>query len=100
GNAAVVLAFVGIDCPVSNLYLPGLGELEKHYRTHKVQFLAVYPNAEDDLDQVAAHAYDHYVPFLVLKDFGQKLADNLGIARVPTVVVLDGEFVLRYRGRL
>ena len=32
GHKAVVLAFVGADCPVSNLYLPGLIELEKQYR--------------------------------------------------------------------
>src|SRR5262245_15798712 len=41
---AVVLAFLGTDCPISNLYLPGLLDLEKRYRAKKVQFLAVYPN--------------------------------------------------------
>src|SRR5205085_449155 len=28
------------------------------------------------------------------------LADGLGVTRVPTVVVLDGDFALRYRGRV
>src|SRR5262249_51407010 len=46
------------------------------------------------------HSYDRGVPFPVLKDFGQKLADALGVTRVPTVVVLDGDFTLRYRGRV
>jgi thiol-disulfide isomerase/thioredoxin len=100
GHRAVVLAFLGTDCPVSNLYLPGLIELEKTYRSKQVQFLAIYPNEHVDLEQVAAHAYDRDVPFPVLKDFGQRLADSLGVSRVPTVVVLDGEFVLRYRGRM
>src|SRR5205823_7017491 len=54
----------------------------------------------EDLGQVAGHAHDRDVPFTVLKDFGQKLADRLGVTRVPTVVVLDAEFTLRYRGRL
>jgi mono/diheme cytochrome c family protein/peroxiredoxin len=100
GHRAVVVAFVGADCPIANLYLPGLIGLEKKYRPQGVQFLAVYPNEQEDLDQVAAHAYDRDVPFPVLKDFGQKLADHVGATRVPTVVVLDGDFVLRYRGRL
>src|SRR5262249_50558320 len=39
-------------------------------------------------------------PTPVLKDVGQKLADQLGISRVPAVAVLDGEFALRYRGRI
>src|SRR6516225_8486249 len=39
-HRAVVLAFLGTDCPVSNLYLPGLIKLEKKYRSKKVQFIA------------------------------------------------------------
>jgi hypothetical protein len=100
GHRAVVLAFVGAECPVSNLYLPELVELEKAYRKKQVQFLAIYPNEQEDLDQIAGHAYDRDVPFPVLKDVGQRLADLLGVARVPTVVVLDGGHVLRYRGRV
>jgi peroxiredoxin len=100
GRAALVVAFLGAECPVSNLYLPGLVELEKKYRSRKVQFLAVYPHETEDLDQIAAHSYDRDVPFPVLKDFGQKLADGLGISRVPAVAVLDDKFVLRYRGRV
>ena len=100
GYKAVVVAFLGADCPISNLYLPGLIALEKKYRGKQVQFLAVYPNEGEDLDQAAAHAYDRDVPFPVLKDFGQKLADSVGVTRVPSVVVLDGDFALRYRGRI
>jgi peroxiredoxin len=100
GHKAVVLAFVGADCPISNLYLPGLLALEKKYRGRQVQFLAVYPNEREDLDQAAAHAYDRDVPFPVLKDVGQKLADAVGVTRVPAVAVLDGDFALRYRGRI
>jgi peroxiredoxin len=100
GNSAIVLAFLGTECPVTNVSLPNLIALEKKYRPRKVQFLAVYPNQQEDLDAVAAHAYDRDLPFPVLKDFGQKLADRLGVTRVPTVVVLDGAFALRYRGRV
>jgi hypothetical protein len=100
GYSALVLAFIGTECPVANLYLPELIELEKKYRAKKVQFLAIYANEQEDLDQVAAHAYDRDVPFLVLKDFRQKLADSVGVTRSPTVVVLGGDFTLRYRGRV
>jgi peroxiredoxin len=100
GRVAVVLAFIGAECPISNLYLPSLVELEKKVRSKDVQFLAVYANESEDLDQIAAHAYDRNVPFPVLKDVGQKLADSLGVVRVPSVVVLDGDLALRYRGRI
>src|SRR5829696_7905573 len=100
GHKAVVLAFVGADCPVSNLYMPGLIDLEKQYRARDVLFLAVYPNEPDDADRAAGHAADRDVPFLVLKDYGQKLADAVGVTRVPSVAVLDGDLKLKYRGRV
>jgi peroxiredoxin len=100
GHRAIVLVFVGTECPVSNLYVPSLIELEKRFRHRQVQFLAVYSNENEDLDQVATHASDRDLPFPVLKDSGQRLADLLGVTRVPTVAVLDGDFVLRYRGRI
>jgi hypothetical protein len=100
GNRALVLTFLSAECPLSNLYLPGLLAIEKRYRARKVQFLAVYANEHEDLDQVAIHAHDRDIPFPVLKDYGQRLADTLGVTRVPAVVVLDGDFVLRYRGRI
>jgi thiol-disulfide isomerase/thioredoxin len=100
GNKALVALFVGTECPLSNLALPELIALEKKYRGKAVQFLAVYPNEADDFDRIASHAYDRDTPFLVLKDIGQKLADTLGVTRVPTVMVLDGNHVLSYRGRI
>ncbi len=100
GHKAIVLVFVGTECPISKLYLPSIVGMEKRYRPKQVQFLAVYPNEQEDLDQMAAHAYDMGVPFPVLKDEGQKLAALAGAARVPTIVVLDGKFKLSYRGRV
>jgi peroxiredoxin len=100
GHKAIVLAFLGSECPISNLYLPELIALEKTHRAKGVQFLGVYPNHADDLDRIASHAYDRDASFLLLKDNGQKLATALGVTRVPTVVVLDGDHVLRYRGRI
>src|SRR6185437_4805745 len=57
-HRALVLVFLGADCPISNLYVPGLLDLEKKYRSKDVQFLAVYANEHEDLDQVAMHSYD------------------------------------------
>src|SRR5579862_4583933 len=71
-NKAIVIFFLGADCPVSNLYVPGVVELEKRYRGKQVQFLAVYPSPQDDLDGLAAHAYDRDIPFPVLMDAGQR----------------------------
>ncbi len=98
-HKAIVLVFLGSDCPVSKLYLPAIIELESKYRGKNVQFLAVYPNELEDMDQVAASAHEMNIPFLVLRDAGQKMAALAGVTRVPTMVLLDGDFKLQYRGR-
>jgi thiol-disulfide isomerase/thioredoxin len=100
GHKALVLVFVGSECPVSNLYLPELIELEKRYRPKGVQFVGVYPNHGDDLETISGHSYDRDATFPVVLDTSARLADSLGVTRVPTVAVLDGGFVLRYRGRV
>jgi hypothetical protein len=99
-HRAVVLVFLGTECPISNLYVPGLLALEKRYRSKEVQFIAVYPHEHEDLDRVAIHSHDRDIPFPVLKDFGQRLAGSLGVARVPAVAMFAKEFGLRYRGRI
>ena len=101
GHKAVVLAFLGADCPVSNLYLPGpdrAGEAVPGRRT-----CCSWPSTRTSRTtptRSAGHAADRDVPFLVLKDYGQKLADAVGVTRVPSVAVLDGDFELKYRGRV
>jgi len=97
---AIVLAFLGTDCPLSNLYVPRLAELEARHRDRKVRFIAVYPNDGEWLDAVAVHADEWNIGFLVLKDVGHRLADAIGVERTPEVAVLDGGLTLRYRGRI
>jgi peroxiredoxin len=99
-HRALVLVFLGADCPIPKLYVSSLLELEKKYRDNDVQLVAIYPNEHEDLDRVAVHSHDSDIPFPVLKDFQQSLAGALGIERVPAVAVLDRDFVLRYRGRI
>jgi len=99
-SAATVFAFVSVKCPLANLYVPKLVELEKAYRNRGVRFVAVYPNDVDTTDLVASHMYDRDVPFLAVKDFGQKLAREIGVRRTPAVAVVGPKRELLYRGRI
>jgi len=97
---AIVLVFVGTECPIANLYLPRLAELHKQYAARGVQFLAVNANDQDSAAAVAAHARERKLPFTVCKDAEHKAADALGARRTPEVFVLDSSHVIRYRGRI
>jgi len=100
GRRLLVLAFLGVDCPLANRSLPRLIELERRNRQPGVQFVGIYANEHETIDDIAAHAHDMDIPFPVLKDMEQRLADALHVQRTPTFCVLDDGLVLRYRGRL
>ncbi len=97
---AIVVVFVGTECPIANLYFPTLAEMQTHYADKGVQFLAINSNEQDSLEQVVAHARERKLPFPVLKDAGQRAADAFGARRTPEAFLLDGRRVLRYRGRI
>src|SRR5262249_47332377 len=94
----IVIAFVSFDCPVSNDYLGSLIEL---YQAHKerVAFLAVAPTT-DSVEELQKQAREYKVPFPVVRDDRLHVADALAARTTPEVMVLDGDCVLRYRGRI
>src|SRR5262249_11555497 len=60
---AVVVVFLGTECPASNAFLPVLVGLHKGYAGKGVAFLGVNANLQDTPDKVAAHAREHDIPF-------------------------------------
>lgn len=98
GKRAVVLAFLGTDCPVANLYAPRLAEIAKEFEAKGVIVLGINSNAHDTVDQVAAHAKAHGLTFPVLKDERNVVSDGLLVQRTAEVLVLDGLGTIRYRG--
>ena len=97
---AVVVVFIGIECPVSNAYLPALNELHKKYADKDVQFLAVNSNALDTPAKIVGHAKEYKVAFPVLKDTANVVADKFGARRTPEAFVLSPAGVVLYQGRI
>jgi peroxiredoxin len=97
---AFVVAFVDTECPVSNLYVPALIDLHRKYINNGVQFLAINSSGQDSFVSVSAHAQERDIPFPVLKDFDQDVADAFGATRTPEAFVLDANRVIRYHGRI
>ena len=97
---AVVVVFLGTECPVSNAYVPILAALHRLYSPKGVVFVGINSNQQDDATAVAKHAKEYALPFPVLKDGGATVADRLRAERVPEAFVLDGNRTVRYRGRI
>jgi peroxiredoxin len=99
-NKLVVVAFLGVECPLARLYAPRLQELSDEYAAKGVAFIAVDSNQQDSLTELVAFAQQYGLKFPLLKDRDQSVADQFGAARTPEVFVLDGQRAIRYRGRI
>ena len=97
---AFVVVFADTECPLANLYVPTEIDLNRKYAGKGVQFLAINSSKQDSFVRVSAHAQEREVPFPVLKDFEQKVADGWGAQRSPEVFLLDQDRVIRYHGRI
>jgi peroxiredoxin len=97
---ALAVIFIGTECPINNAFMPRLIELHKSFAQRGVQFLAINANQQDTPERVAEHARKHGLPFPVLKDKGNVVADLFGAQRTPEAFVLDGERKIRYQGRI
>ncbi len=99
-SPVVVVAFMGVECPLARLYAPRLSELAQEYGQRGVTFLAIDSNAQDSLAEMThfARTYELAIPFL--KDPGNVVADQFTAERTPEVFVLDRARAVRYRGRI
>ncbi|MBX9789688.1 MAG: redoxin domain-containing protein [Pirellulales bacterium] len=96
----IVVAFLGVECPLAKLYAPRLQALDEEYHPRGVAFLAIDSNQQDSLTELAAFARTHGLTMPVLKDAGNVVADQFGAERTPEVFVLDAQRMIRYRGRI
>lgn len=96
----VVMAFLGVECPLSKLYGARLAELATKYEPKGVAFLGIDSNRQDSVTEMANFAKEHKIAFPLLKDLNNVLADKVGAARNPQIFVLDANRKVCYAGRV
>ncbi len=99
-SKAVIVVFLGTDCPLAKLYATRLVELANHYKDRKVQIVGINANAQDSLLEIGHFARVHKIDFPLLKDVGNKVADHFGAKRTPEAFLLDEKRFVRYQGRI
>ena len=99
-HEATVIMFTANTCPLVQRYMPEIIAIHDEYREKGVAFLTINAAPGEGIIQTAEFALSYEVPFHVGKDFTGEAVAALGVTRTPEVVVLDGERVLRYRGRI
>ena len=97
---AIVLVFLSFDCPVSTSYSQPLAEIAKDFAKQGVAFYGLTVDQDQTNAEIAKQAKEFDMQFPVMLDKKFVVADAVKAQYTPEVFVLDGNFVLQYRGRI
>ncbi|HEY1067531.1 MAG TPA: hypothetical protein VGE52_15520 [Pirellulales bacterium] len=97
---AVVLLFLGHDCPISNSYTQEIGRICGDYMPQNVAFCVVYADADLSADDARRHAKEYGFRCPAVVDPEMKLALQTGATVKPEAVVLSPDGDVLYRGRI
>ena len=96
----VIVVFIATKCPYSNAFNDVMAKLANDYQSKGIVFLGINSNKSEPVEEVAQHAKQHGFSFPVLKDAGNKVADQYGAQVTPEAFVIDGKGVIQYHGAL
>ncbi len=77
-SKAVVVCFLGTECPLARLYAPRLQKLADQYESKGVVFIGVDSNLQDTLAEVERFRTSNNLRFPIGMDYDQKVAESLG----------------------
>ena len=97
---AIVLLFVGAECPVSNGYAPEISRLSNEYSRKGVSFYVVYSGADMTREVAAKHAKEYGFTCPAVLDPQCDLATAVGATRTLEAAVVLPDGSLAYRGRI
>jgi hypothetical protein len=100
GTNALVVRIASYTCPYSLRADQELKARLASDATRGVQFVALFPNAEEDAAGLKAYAEKVALGHLLLLDPDGRVAKRYGAEVTPTFYVFDREARLRYRGAL
>ncbi len=100
GNTEKLTAvcFLGTECPLAKLYASRLNELTVEFSD--VDFVGVFSNQQDSVEDVKAYVERYGIVFPAIKDRKNLVADQFGAERTPEVFLVDEKLNVRYHGRV
>lgn len=96
GKKPILLDFSTTWCPYCTQILPTFRTICDNYNKHGLKIVLVYIN--EDKETVAAHVKKHAISCTVLLDSDGLVASRYKVMGVPTIVVIDKEGMIRYKG--
>lgn len=95
-----VVCFLGVECPVVQLYTSRLSMMASSLKDQGVRFVGVNSNHQDSMEDVRRFCDQMKPTFPIVRDESGAIADAYGAKRTPEVFVLDADLTIRYQGRI
>jgi peroxiredoxin len=100
GRSGTLFLFIATKCPVSNGYNDRMEKIAQDYKGRGINVVGINANSTEPAAEVKAHAAEKGLTFTILKDNGNKVADQWGAAVTPEAYLVDGAGKLVYHGRI
>lgn len=97
---AVVLIFIGYDCPISNSYSKEIVRICQEFTPKKVVIWVVYADADISKEMACKHAQEYGFCCPAILDPKMTLARKVGATVKPEAAVLSPKGELLYLGRI
>jgi peroxiredoxin len=96
GPKGLVLIFLSAKCPCSNSHTQMIKNLATEFK--QFNFVGVHANSDEDLKSSQAYFKSLALPFPIIEDSEQQLADQLGALKTPHSFLISPEGKILYQG--
>jgi peroxiredoxin len=100
GKNGTVLIFISTQCPVVRDYIERIEKLAVDYRARGINVIGINSNSTETVEDMKTQVSANNLTFPVMRDKGNKIADQLGAERTPEAFFLDASNKLVYHGRI
>ena len=98
GKKVIVLSFWSCQCPISIAYEERLKDLHKANAKNDVVVYAIDSNTTNDLEKIKAYAKKNELPYPVLKDWKNVIADKFNAQVTPEIFIIGKDKKVQYHG--
>lgn len=100
GKRATVYLFAGPECPISRSYCPEISRIAARDEARGISWVMIFSEYDISAEAVRTFQREYSMSLPAVIDPSQKFACELGAQIIPSVVVLDSNHNVMYRGRI
>ncbi len=98
GEKPIVLVFWATWCPECKKEIPDINKLHKQLKPKGMEILAVDVGINDSEAKVKRYIEKYDLSYPVAFDKGAEITKKFNVQGTPTVIILDKNGIVRYRG--